>query len=135
MSYWKSVDQDTPVHNNPQYTSNHTVFKVGFSRDGTPRHGRAEGAWSRVPYKGFVYDVTVPPNHTIYVRRNGKAVWSGNCGWRGFLTIEISNTTPLPARVYVGEGIAQVIFLCGDPCRRTYNGKYQDQNDILPAMV
>jgi hypothetical protein len=135
VSYWKSVDQGTPVHSNPQYTSNHTVFKVGFSRDGTPRHGRAEGAWSRVPYKGFVYDVTVPPNHTIYVRRNGKAVWSGNCGWIGFLTIEISNTTPLPARIYVGEGIAQVIFLRGEPCLRTYAGKYQNQEDIVPARV
>ncbi|MDI6813291.1 MAG: dCTP deaminase [Desulfitobacteriaceae bacterium] len=58
-----------------------------------------------------------------------------NPGWRGYLTIEISNTTPLPARIYVGEGIAQVIFLRGEPCLRTYAGKYQNQEDIVPARV
>lgn len=51
--------------------------------------------------------------------------------WRGFATLEISNTTPLPVKVYIGEGIGQLIFFRGDePCEVTYAdraGKYQDQ--------
>lgn len=60
--------------------------------------------------------------------------------WRGKVTIEISNTTPLPAKVYAGEGIAQVLFLRADaPCRTSYadkKGKYQDQPGLtLPFVV
>lgn len=59
-------------------------------------------------------------------------------GWRGFLTIEISNATPLPARVYANEGISQVIFFRGEPPLVSYaerNGKYQDQRGIvLPRL-
>jgi len=61
--------------------------------------------------------------------------------WRGKVTIEISNTTPLPAKVYAGEGIAQVIFVRADgaPCRVSYadkKGKYQDQPGLtLPFVV
>jgi len=81
-----------------------------------------------VPYEGMVYDVTVP-NHVFFMRRNGKASWTGNC-WEGYVTIEISNTTPLPAKIYAMEGIAQCIFLEGEPCETTYaarKGKYQGQ--------
>jgi dCTP deaminase len=59
-------------------------------------------------------------------------------GWEGVLTIEISNTTPLPAAVYAGEGIAQVLFFKGRPCRVSYadrNGKYQGQTGITVAKV
>jgi dCTP deaminase len=60
--------------------------------------------------------------------------------WRGKVTIEISNTTPLPAKVYAGEGIAQVLFLTADEvCRVSYadkKGKYQDQTGLtLPFVV
>jgi len=60
--------------------------------------------------------------------------------WRGKVTIEISNTTPLPAKVYAGEGIAQVLFLRAEaPCRTSYadkKGKYQDQSGLtLPFVV
>lgn len=59
--------------------------------------------------------------------------------WEGFVTLEISNTTPLPARVYANEGIAQVLFFEGDePCETTYadrKGKYQKQQSIvLPRL-
>jgi len=51
--------------------------------------------------------------------------------WEGYVTLEISNTTPLPARIYSNEGIAQVLFFEGDaPCDVTYaqkKGKYQGQ--------
>ncbi len=59
-------------------------------------------------------------------------------GWEGVLTIEISNTTPLPAAVYAGEGIAQVLFFKGRPCQVSYadrNGKYQGQTGITVAKV
>ena len=55
--------------------------------------------------------------------------------WEGYVTLEISNTTPLPAKVYANEGIAQVLFFEGDePCEITYamkKGKYQGQQSIM----
>jgi dCTP deaminase len=60
--------------------------------------------------------------------------------WRGKVTIEISNTTPLPAKIYAGEGVAQILFLRADAvCRTSYadkKGKYQDQKGLtLPFVV
>ncbi len=56
-------------------------------------------------------------------------------GWEGFVTLEISNTTPLPAKIYSDEGICQVLFFEGDePCEVSYadrKGKYQNQ----PALI
>ena len=59
--------------------------------------------------------------------------------WEGFVTLEISNTTPLPARIYANEGIAQVLFFEADePCQVSYadkKGKYQSQKRIeLPRV-
>ena len=59
-------------------------------------------------------------------------------GWEGKAVLEISNTTPLPAKVYAGEGLAQVLFFESDtPCKTSYadrKGKYQNQSDItLPT--
>lgn len=61
-------------------------------------------------------------------------------GFEGHITIEISNTTPLPAKIYANEGIAQVLFLQGDEkCDTTYKdkkGKYQEQRGItLPRIL
>jgi len=61
-------------------------------------------------------------------------------GFEGHITIEISNTTPLPAKIYANEGIAQVLFLQGDEqCETTYadrSGKYQSQTGItLPRIL
>jgi len=59
--------------------------------------------------------------------------------WEGFVTLEISNTTPLPAKIYANEGIAQVLFMAGDGvCEISYadrKGKYQYQKTIeLPKI-
>ena len=59
--------------------------------------------------------------------------------WEGFVTLEISNTTPLPARIYANEGIAQVLFLQSDEeCERSYadkKGKYLKQTGVtLPKI-
>ncbi|MCK4451383.1 MAG: dCTP deaminase [Anaerolineae bacterium] len=59
--------------------------------------------------------------------------------WEGYVTLEISNTTPLPAKIYASEGIAQVIFFEADEeCEVSYadkKGKYQRQQSIvLPRL-
>jgi dCTP deaminase len=61
--------------------------------------------------------------------------------WEGHVTLEISNTTPLPAKIYANEGIAQVLFFAADAddvCARSYKdkkGKYQGQQGItLPKL-
>ena len=59
--------------------------------------------------------------------------------WEGYVTIEISNTTPLPVKVYANEGIAQVVFVSSDDsCAVSYRdkkGKYQNQTGIwLPKV-
>lgn len=60
--------------------------------------------------------------------------------WEGHVTLEISNTTPLPAKIYANEGLAQVIFLTADtPCEISYadrGGKYQHQKReiVLPRL-
>src|SRR5437763_17216627 len=59
--------------------------------------------------------------------------------WEGFVTLEISNTTPLPARIYPNEGIAQVIFFESDePCHVSYadrKGKYQGQVGVTTPRL
>lgn len=116
---------------------------------------------SMVEYKGDV--CVIPPNSFALARtveyfripKNvltvclGKSTYA-RCGiivnvtpfepeWEGFVTLEISNTTPLPAKIYSNEGIAQVLFFEGDePCDITYadkKGKYQKQQSIvLPKL-
>ena len=59
--------------------------------------------------------------------------------WEGYVTIEISNTSPLPARIYANEGIAQVLFFESDePCEISYadkKGKYQAQQGITIPRI
>jgi len=59
--------------------------------------------------------------------------------WEGYVTLEVSNTTPLPAKIYAFEGIAQVLFFESDEvCETSYadrKGKYQSQQGItLPRL-
>ena len=59
--------------------------------------------------------------------------------WEGHVTLEISNTTPLPARIYANEGIAQVLFFESDEdCETSYadkKGKYQGQTGVTPPRL
>lgn len=59
--------------------------------------------------------------------------------WRGRITLEISNTTPLPAKIYANEGIAQLVFFKADRvCSMSYadkQGKYQDQEGLTLPKV
>ncbi len=116
---------------------------------------------SMVDFKGEI--CVIPPNSFALARtveyfripRNvlticlGKSTYA-RCGiivnvtpfepeWEGYVTLEISNTTPLPARIYSNEGIAQVLFLeADDACEVSYadkKGKYQKQQSIaLPKI-
>jgi deoxycytidine triphosphate deaminase len=101
-----------------------------------------------VPGVHDVYCLTVPEAGNFALEAG---VFVHNCGiivnvtplepeWRGKVTIEISNTTPLPAKIYAGEGIAQILFLRGDQvCQTSYGdkrGKYQDQKGLtLPFVI
>lgn len=59
--------------------------------------------------------------------------------WEGYVTLEISNTTPLPAKIYANEGLAQVLFFKGsEMCRTSYSdraGKYMKQTGITIPRV
>ncbi len=60
-------------------------------------------------------------------------------GWEGTITLEIGNMTPLPARIYANEGIAQILFFTGDePCDVSYadrRGKYQNQTGVVLPRI
>jgi dCTP deaminase len=59
--------------------------------------------------------------------------------WEGHVTLEFSNTTPLPAKIYANEGACQFLFLRGDvPCEVSYadrKGKYQGQRGVTPPRL
>ncbi|USO00774.1 MAG: dCTP deaminase [Alphaproteobacteria bacterium] len=59
-------------------------------------------------------------------------------GWEGYVTLEFSNTTPLPATVYANEGVCQFIFMKSTKCETSYkdkNGKYMHQKDVTFPKV
>ena len=138
-----------------------TEFKIFTNVNSTiidPKHFDEK---SFVDYKGEV--CIIPPNSFALARtveyfripRNvlticlGKSTYA-RCGiivnvtplepeWEGHVTLEFSNTTPLPARIYANEGVAQVIFIESDEvCETSYRdrgGKYQGQKGVtLPRI-
>jgi dCTP deaminase len=134
------------------------IFTNVFSAIVDPKHFDTR---SMVDYHGEV--CVIPPNsfalartveyfripRTVLTICVGKSTYA-RCGiivnvtpfepeWEGYVTLEISNTTPLPARIYANEGIAQVLFFEADePCQISYadkKGKYQGQKKIeLPRL-
>ena len=138
-----------------------TEFKIFTNINSTIVDPKAFDEKNFVDYKGDV--CIIPPNSFALARtvehfripRNvlticlGKSTYA-RCGvivnvtplepeWEGHVTLEFSNTTPLPARVYANEGVAQVIFLESDEvCETSYRdrgGKYQGQKGVtLPRI-
>jgi dCTP deaminase len=131
-------------------------FKIFTNINSTIVDPKAFDAASFVDFSGDV--CIIPPNsfalgHTVEhfrIPRNvlticlGKSTYA-RCGiivnvtplepeWEGHVTLEFSNTTPLPARIYAGEGCAQVIFIESDEiCETSYKdrgGKYQGQRGV-----
>jgi deoxycytidine triphosphate deaminase len=100
-----------------------------------------------LPGEHDVFCLTVPEAGNFALE---SGVFVHNCGiivnvtpfepeWEGFVTLEISNTTPLPAKIYANEGLAQVLFFEADEeCEVSYadkKGKYQKQQSIvLPKL-
>lgn len=93
-----------------------------------------------------VYNFETLKNHNYFAQ----GILVHNCGiivnvtplepmWRGYVTVEISNTTPLPAKIYAGEGICQIIFVKGSQiCEISYEdrkGKYQKQEGLTLPKV
>jgi dCTP deaminase len=139
-------------------TDEFKIFTNVFSAIVDPKHFDMQ---SMVDFQGDV--CIIPPNSFALARtveyfripRNvlsiclGKSTYA-RCGiivnttpfepeWEGFVTLEISNTTPLPAKIYANEGIAQVLFFEADEeCEVSYadkKGKYQGQQSIeLPKL-
>ena len=136
-------------------------FKIFTNINTTIVDPKAFDPRSFVDYQGAV--AIIPPNSFALGRsveyfripRNvltltvGKSTYA-RCGiitnvtpfepeWEGFVTLEISNTTPLPARIYANEGIAQVLFFETDEaCQTSYadrQGKYQGQQGIVLPTV
>ena len=134
------------------------IFTDVFSAIVDPKHFDPK---SMVDFKGDV--CIIPPNSFVLARtieyfripRNvlticvGKSTYA-RCGlivnvtpfepeWEGYVTLEISNTTPLPAKVYSNEGIAQVLFFVADQeCETSYKdrkGKYDKQIGVVPPIV
>jgi len=134
------------------------IFTDVFSAIVDPKHFDPK---SMVDFKGEV--CIIPPNSFVLARtieyfripRNvltvcvGKSTYA-RCGlivnvtpfepeWEGYVTLEISNTTPLPAKVYSNEGIAQVLFFVADQeCETSYKdrkGKYDKQTGVVPPKV
>jgi len=136
-------------------------FKIFTNINSTIVDPKDFDAKSFVDFKGAV--CIIPPNSFALARtveffripRNvlticlGKSTYA-RCGiivnvtplepeWQGHVTLEFSNTTPLPAKIYAGEGCAQVIFLESDEvCETSYRdrgGKYQGQQGVtLPRI-
>ncbi len=134
------------------------IFTDVFAATVDPKHFDPK---SMVDFKGEV--CVIPPNSFVLAKtveyfripRSVLTVCLGKssyarCGlivnvtpfepeWQGYVTLEISNTTPLPAKVYSNEGIAQVLFFEADEvCEVSYadkKGKYQNQQSIvLPKL-
>ena len=139
-------------------TDEFKIFTNVYSAVVDPKHFDKQ---SMIDYNGDV--CVIPPNSFALARTVeyfriprgvlticlGKSTYA-RCGiivnvtpfepeWEGFVTLEISNTTPLPARIYANEGIAQVLFFEGDEeCEVSYadkKGKYQkQQSTVLPKL-
>lgn len=63
----------------------------------------------------------------------------GEAGWKGYLTLEFSNSSDADCRIYANEGIVQLLFFRGKPCKTSYEdrkGKYQQQPErVVPPLV
>jgi dCTP deaminase len=136
-------------------------FKIFTNINSTIVDPKAFDEKSFVDFRGDV--CIIPPNSFALARtveyfripRNvltvclGKSTYA-RCGiivnvtplepeWEGHVTLEFSNTTPLPAKIYANEGVAQVIFFESDEvCETSYRdrgGKYQGQTGVTPPKV
>jgi hypothetical protein len=115
--------------------------EIASARGHATRNHKVAGVRS-LPGDHDVYCLTVPEAGNFALEAG---VFVNNCGiivnvtpfepeWEGYVTLEFSNTTPLPAKIYAGEGCAQVVFFEADEvCETSYRdrgGKYQGQKGV-----
>ena len=146
------------LHTNPRQSLGHAVARrVARAIGHAPLHALLDGpVWDVVDSitpagEDEVFDLSVPDFENFVA--NGVVVHNSTyarCGiivnvtpfepeWEGYVTLEFSNTTPLPAKIYANEGVAQVIFFESDEvCETSYKdrgGKYQGQQGVtLPKI-
>jgi len=114
----------------------------GRSPDTGPETNHKVAAVRTVPGEHDVYCLSAPETGNFALEAG---VFTSNCGlivnvtplepeWEGHVTLEFSNTTPLPARIYANEGVAQMLFFESDEvCETSYKdrgGKYQGQRGV-----
>ena len=138
----------------------------GFTSDGEPSSGIIDPKAFNPELLQAIYDVedyfVLPPNsfvlaktvETFKIPANVLAVFLAKStyarcglipnvtpaepGWEGVLTLELTNCTPFPIKLYVNEGICQAIFLKGERPNVTYadrKGKYQNQVNVTTPIV
>jgi len=148
------IERTQPSQSVPRALAREVASRLGD--EGLGGIADSDLLWDTVVAKRFVgmeavYDLTLPETanfvaNDIVVHNSTYA----RCGiivnvtpfepeWEGIVTLEVSNTTPLPARIYAGEGIAQVLFFESDEvCETSYadkKGKYQAQKGLtLPKL-
>jgi hypothetical protein len=122
-------------------------------RNGARDRGTSDGGSQWVYNHRIVATRELPGDHDVYCLTVPEAgnfalasgVFTSNCGiivnvtplepeWEGHVTLEFSNTTPLPAKIYANEGVAQILFFESDEvCETSYKdrgGKYQGQRGV-----
>lgn len=119
----------TPIHNSPE----------GDSYFVLPAHSYGLGV--------SMEHLKLPPDITaLFI---GKSTYArcgvianttpGEAGWQGHLTLEFSNSSSSPCRIYTNEGIVQALFFRGEPCATCYDtrvGKYQNQPErVVTAKI
>jgi dCTP deaminase-like/Intein splicing domain len=148
------IERTSPTQSVPLGLARDLARRLGDEALGSV--GDSDVLWDTIKEKHFagiepVYDLTLPGTanfvaNDIVVHNSTYA----RCGiivnvtpfepeWEGIVTLEVSNTTPLPAKIYANEGIAQVLFFESDePCETSYadkKGKYQAQKKLtLPRL-
>jgi deoxycytidine triphosphate deaminase len=146
------LDRDAHGGEESVYQPNdgHWYLTQGMHRLGTPQQVSQRAAYRNhkvaavreIPGDHDVYCLTVPEAGNFALEAG---VFVKNCGiivnvtplepeWEGHVTLEFSNTTPLPAKIYANEGVAQMLFFESDEvCETSYKdrgGKYQGQRGV-----
>jgi dCTP deaminase len=108
-----------------------------------PLHEDSDGRYFILPAHSYglgvaLDHIAIPQNITcLFIGKSTYArmgvianLTPGEAGWKGHLTLELSNSSGADCRIYAGEGIVQALFFEGEPCETTYQdraGKYQGQ--------
>ena len=152
----KDIEIFTNVNNfevfDPKAPKEQCRIKAGIITE--KPHGNSDDTQSYIvlPPNGFMLGHTeewfnIPSDVAVYVLGKSSYARAGiivnptvlKPGWSGQVVLEISNSTPVPVKIYVGEGIAHFMFLRGEqPCSLDYlarGGKYQGQRGVTPGRA